>query len=540
LAAGRGVIHFIQDGSAIARTETASRDAPLATANGDLTIGRDRRLPAHPGSLPIDPDWRSRIDKRFTSLRGGAALIVMLAHYQYVGFLPGLPTFKYSGQCGLMVFFFLSSFLLCRSLASDPHWAARPHLSLFTYSINRIFRIFPLLSAVIAVTYWNGASFFPPSTAYWQALRLSATLGLAPSVLWTIPVELTFYLYLPFVLALTLPATRSRLGAAMLILAYLAWCVGIAVARHQGAAASPWMTLGFHHYANSFVGGVLFYALVANGRIRFPRSGEWVAGIAPLAFLLATPFCQFALIRHDPWMVELAAPGAWQAYYDVVFPFAPFVVGGIVYGLLHPSESLLSRVMRVEFLRKSGELSFGVYLVHMPMIGLIGSRYGFGPLQFCAAIAATFAAASLLSSLIERPGIAFGHKLGHWLLAGGLEASPARYPRPATRATPTRSEEGTGCRRSTRLISILSRNWRALSFQVKRRECSRGRSRGMVSALRQAVRKSSSSTPAPGATTSIGPGAGNAATGRPLAIASISTIPNVSVREGKTNTSALA
>ena len=132
-----------------------------------------------------DHDWRSRIDKQFTSLRGAAALIVMLAHYQYIGFLPALPAFKYSGQCGLMVFFFLSSFLLCHSLASDPNWAARPHLSVLTYSINRIFRIFPLLCVVIGLTYWNGSSFFPPSTTYWEALRLSLTLGQAPGVLWT-------------------------------------------------------------------------------------------------------------------------------------------------------------------------------------------------------------------------------------------------------------------------------------------------------------------------------------------------------------------
>ncbi len=122
---------------------------------------------------PIDLDWRSRIDKQFTSLRGAAALIVMLAHYQYTGFLPALPAFKYSGQCGLMVFFFLSSFLLSHSLASGPNWTARPRRSLFTYAINRIFRIFPLLSAVIALTCWNGSSFFPPSTAYWEALRSS-------------------------------------------------------------------------------------------------------------------------------------------------------------------------------------------------------------------------------------------------------------------------------------------------------------------------------------------------------------------------------
>ena len=49
---------------------------------------------------------------------------------------------------------------------------------------------------------------------------------------------------------------------------------------------------------------------------------------------------------------------------------------------------------------------------------------------------------------------------------------------------------------------------RALSCQVKRIECSRACSRGRVNAVRQAARRSSSSTPAPGPTTSIGPGTG--------------------------------
>ena len=49
----------------------------------------------HSATGAIDSDWRSRIDKRFTSLRGAAALIVMLAHYQYIRFLPALPAFKY-------------------------------------------------------------------------------------------------------------------------------------------------------------------------------------------------------------------------------------------------------------------------------------------------------------------------------------------------------------------------------------------------------------------------------------------------------------
>jgi peptidoglycan/LPS O-acetylase OafA/YrhL len=369
-----------------------------------------------PTAEPIDPDWRSRIDKRFTSLRGLAALTVMLAHYQYIGFLPVAPVFKYSAQCGLMVFFFLSSFLLCHSLASDLNWTARPHLSLIAYSINRVFRIFPLLFVVIALTYWNRSSFFPASTSYFEALRESLTLGEAPSVLWTIPVELTFYVYLPIVLALTAFATRSRLGGGLLGSAYFAWCVTIAVARHKAVPASLWMTLGFHHYANSFVGGVLFYALLANGRLRFPRCGVWIAWVAPLLFLCAYPFLYFTLFRSDASMAELARPGAWQSYYDAVFPVAPLVVGGVIYGLLHPSDSPLSRIMRTRVLRKAGELSFGIYLVHIPMIVLFGSRYGYGPFQFCASIAASFAAAAVLSAFIERPGIAFGRDLGRWIL----------------------------------------------------------------------------------------------------------------------------
>lgn len=363
-----------------------------------------------PSASSAGPAWKLRIDERFTALRGCAALTVMLAHYQYIGLLPALPLFKYSGQLAVMLFFFLSSFLLSHSLTNAWRRGTGSLRAVGEYAINRVFRIFPLLIVVVTLCWWRSLAYFQPSATYLDALRSSITLGKAPGTLWTIPVELTFYLYLPAVLAMALRVTKSSLGAAAAIVAYLAWCAGIFLARRIDAPVGAWMTLGFHHYANSFIGGVLLYALLHNGRIGFPAVGAAVAYVALGLSVIAVPFVHDAIFRLDIGMSEFLDRAAWQAHYDGVFPFAPFVVGGLVYGILHPG-TWLSRIMRMGLLRRSGELSFGVYLVHMPMIDLFGSRFGYGPLAFAAAIAATFAFAAVLARVVEKPAIAFGRKI---------------------------------------------------------------------------------------------------------------------------------
>lgn len=365
------------------------------------------------------PAWKHRIDERFTALRGCAALTVMLAHYQYIGLLPALPIFKYSGQLAVMLFFFLSSFLLSHSLTTAFQRGTGTLQAVGDYAINRVFRIFPVLIIVVTLCWARGLAYFQPTATYMDALRSSVTLGKAPEALWTIPVELTFYVYLPVVLAMALRVTRSSLGGAAAIVAYLAWCAGIAFARRIDAPAGAWMTLGFHHYANSFMGGVLLYALLHNRRVVFFDAGAAVAYAALALGAIAIPFVHDAIFRLDTGMSEFSDPAAWQAYYDGVFPFAPLVVGGVVYGILHPGEICLSRTLRAGLLRRSGELSFGVYLIHEPMIGLFASRFGYGLSAFAAAIAATFAFSAVLGRVVEKPAIAFGRRIGGALLSGG-------------------------------------------------------------------------------------------------------------------------
>src|SRR5271157_3972784 len=182
------------------------------------SCAQHRRPQGETRAAPADEaGWKHRIDGRFTALRGYAALTVMLAHYQYLGFLSAAPVLKYSAQLELMLFFFLSSFLLSHSLASDQDWCRDSIFPISTYAINRVFRIFPLLFIVVTVCWREKLAFFPANTTYGEALVMSLTLGKAPSVLWTMPVELTFYVYLPLCLRHFLRLTRSRFGAGALI-----------------------------------------------------------------------------------------------------------------------------------------------------------------------------------------------------------------------------------------------------------------------------------------------------------------------------------
>jgi peptidoglycan/LPS O-acetylase OafA/YrhL len=187
------------------------------------------------------------------------------------------------------------------------------------------------------------------------------------------------------------------------------------------------MTFGFHHYANSFVGGVLLYALLCNNHLRFTRSMQGIAYIAPILLVLAYPIFYYSLVLHDYYMTELNAPMAWRSYYDHIFPFAPIVIGGVIYALLHPAETALSRSMQTPLLRRIGEWSFGVYLIHIPMVIVLRTKFGDGQFSFIISIAATIAIAAMLSKYIERPAIGFGRGIGR-LILDRMARKPAVRP----------------------------------------------------------------------------------------------------------------
>ena len=357
------------------------------------------------------PSWESRIDGRFTSLRGYAALTVVLAHYQTSDFPFDLPMYRFAGQFGLFLFFFLSAFLLSHSLFLAAR-TTHPVVALVKYATNRIFRIFPLLIAVVMFACWREVAFFPPGTRYTDAIVNALTLGVAPSILWTIPVELVFYGYLPVVLVACLWLASRRRGPQLLAAGFIIWCAAIAYAAHTSPAHPAWMTLGFHWYANSFVGGVGLYAILRNLTVQLPARTPLYLSLAPLVFLLAHPFFYASVVPGDFKLQTLTDPGAWSRFYNHIYPWAPIIVAAMFVELLSPAESALSRFLRLPVLKKIGDVSFGAYLTHMPVLLIIKAHFGAGQWQFFAALVATFAVAMLLHEIIEKPAISAGRAIG--------------------------------------------------------------------------------------------------------------------------------
>ena len=154
---------------------------------------------------------RSRHDhlNALDGLRGLAVLIVLGSHLSNAGFLPQ-PGLSGSGKSGVYLFFTLSAFLLTRALLRRPLADFTSAWRWADYALRRVLRIWPLYLVLLlaswaltqaGVTGWH----YQMDTG---AVLRHLTLREGQSVLWSIPVEFIFYLWLPLV-SLALAVTQA-------------------------------------------------------------------------------------------------------------------------------------------------------------------------------------------------------------------------------------------------------------------------------------------------------------------------------------------
>lgn len=366
---------------------------------------------------------------RVESLRALAALGVLEAHafgYSrawneeaiYGTFFDRL--FLVSGST-VILFFALTGYLLFHPFAR--RWfAAGERIDIRRYSANRALRILPLYFAAIAllIVLREGGGTFE---LWWKNMLLAQnffedSISGVDGPLWSVVVELHFYLLLPFLAFALAKASRGSLRAAAAIL--LALALGSALLRANirdfwGGDPRIWQySLPGTFYW--FVAGML----VAMLRIAWAdRRPSWLRGplASPTVWLLATvPLWLLQTDRFNDWPVALAS----------------FLTVGACVLPLRDERSV--RALEWRPLALLGIASYSLYVWHDPIIEELSNAGvgGYGPL-LALGLVLSVAAAAVSYRGIEAPFLRLRRR---WSKAAAPQTSAETDARVASEPLP--------------------------------------------------------------------------------------------------------
>jgi peptidoglycan/LPS O-acetylase OafA/YrhL len=324
---------------------------------------------------------------------------------------------------GVAIFFVLSGFLLSRPYLARAE-TGRPHPSTARYYWKRLVRIYPVyaVSVVIALLFIGENHRGDGFLGWVRALTLTDvfTTGRLPQGLtqmWSLSVEVTFYLVLPLLMLLLLgrgsaPSPRRifpllvigtlfscwwnfRLGAdvdrvtsgtpLLWLPAHLTWfLVGISL-----AAAHVWHQTGSRSPVLS--------ALVSLARM--PGTCWTIAG--GLMLVVATPL-------GGPILLLVATPTQ-----SLVKHLTYALVAGLVVltGLFTLGGSRYARVMSTPWLRHLGHISFSTFCIHLVVLqgvrNVLGHQLfsGEGLQIWVLTVLVSLAASEVLYRCVEKPGL---------------------------------------------------------------------------------------------------------------------------------------
>ena len=328
-------------------------------------------------------------DNNFNALRLIFALMVAAYHvvvlpWQGSG-TPGESALAVMAEIGVQGFFVLSGYLVYASLERSS--------SLALYAEKRIRRLYPGYATVVIVCALAALAVSPEARASlgavaaylgWNLIFLNFMAPDLPGVfeanrfsevngaLWTLKIEVMFYLILPLLAALLRFAGRQRWLVLVLLYAGAeAWRIGFeAMGAAQGSELLVDIARQLPGQMSFFVTGIAFHMIRLDTR-RLQLAG--LAGLGVFVLSLLTPLAE---------PLRAVGLGALTVY-------------------------LGTGVARTVDAARFGDLSYGLYIVHFPIIqtviaaGLFASPW----IGVAVSAAASLAASLLLWHLVERPAL---------------------------------------------------------------------------------------------------------------------------------------
>jgi peptidoglycan/LPS O-acetylase OafA/YrhL len=344
-----------------------------------MTLSRDDTGGAGPPTLDTDAQGGlesvSRAERvaSLTGIRAVAALLVMGTHAAYTtGKYPQgyWGTFYSRMEIGVPIFFVLSGFLLfgpwVRALAEDC-----PPPSVTRYAWHRVRRIMPAYAITVIVAYvvyhfrtadpnpghtWTGLVRNLTLTQIYTDNYLYSYLHQGLTQMWSLAVEVAFYVVLPLMAYLLLVVLCRRRWQPRLLLAGLValslitplWLVLVHTTDWLPDGARLWLPT----YLVWFTGGMMLAVLAATGR-------QWYAAIClPLALacylIVSTP------LGGEP---TTSPRELWEALAKALFYVAIAVL--MVAPLALGNRGWYARALTSQPMVWLGEISYEIFLIHL-------------------------------------------------------------------------------------------------------------------------------------------------------------------------------
>lgn len=336
--------------------------------------GSKRRIPrvssnpheAEAGTSPSGGAIQQAGEVRSTaieSLRALAALAVLEGHvfgqvhsYGAGDFSSFFNRALFGGGFGVFLFFALTGYLLYRPFARRDFGGGRA-LRYGQYAANRAFRILPLYYVVLVVyviAFDHGGSF---STLWRSAIFFEnfypGTLSHVDGVMWSLVVEVQFYVLLPFLAA----GLRRFAGGSLRLAAIAVGAIGVLSELFRvttvtlAHSVDPRWEYSLPTTFVFFTSGMLI-ALTQTARTESRPS--WLRGL---------------VARGDAWIIAgiaLWCAAVWRYDLDVLLVPASFLVVGSV--VLPASRGIAARVLEWRPLATLGLASYSLYLWHFPIV----------------------------------------------------------------------------------------------------------------------------------------------------------------------------
>lgn len=317
------------------------------------------------------------------ALRGIAMSAVIAIH---CGLLP-------FGWMGVWLFFVISGFSVMTSILAGSASASPGWKMVWRFYVRRALRIWPLyfgfIAANVGVLVWleklGPLQELPYLLSFTYNLKMIVTVytphlqWAAFDHLWTLAIEQQFYLVFP--LALLLGGRRAR-GLALFATILLAPVIRAAVAQWAVAAQYDPLRVAFAVYAfgpahfDAFAIG----AIIALFRPEITRSRSLVTVAAVLAALTAIAYAGYYLHMG----VSQAGFASVDAYRNIVSGilsgdgreiwvyFVPTTAGAaLLIGILARNPVCLG-LCRLPGLQAIGRISYGGYVLHVPVLMVLG------------------------------------------------------------------------------------------------------------------------------------------------------------------------